>query len=328
MSCSQTESRKKDHIDIALNEDVQYPFEPGFGRMRFIHNALPEMNLDDVDLSYKFLGKNLSHPIIIEAMTGGCSSAAEINNALAEAAQKAGLAMGLGSQRAMLEDKSLAKTFQVRDVAPDMPILANIGAVQLKESSTENIENLVHSIDGDGIAIHLNSLQEVIQPEGDHDFSGVLNAIEKLCDDADIQVIVKETGAGLSTECAESLRRAGVHMIDVAGAGGTSWSRVEYKRKGIVPGFEDWGIPTVESIAMCKGILPMIASGGVRSGIDCAKAIALGADMAGAAFPFLKAYHEKRLDSEIVVWMKQMRMAAFLTGSRTHADLKKAKLMF
>ncbi len=325
---TKTQSRKKDHIEIALKKDVQYSFSPGFERMQIMHNAIPEMALQDVDLSYDFLGKKIEYPLLIEAMTGGCESASLINKKLAESAQKAGVAMGLGSQRAMLEDKSLSDTFMVRDVAPDIPLLANIGAVQLREHETEKIMELVHSIDADAIAVHFNALQEVIQPEGDHDFTGVLPSLKNLCKEADFKVIAKETGAGFNTECADLFKKAGVSMIDIAGSGGTSWSKVEYLRERTIPGFEDWGIPTIESIAMCKGIIPMIASGGIRDGIDCIKSIALGAEMAGAAHPFLMAHQEGRLDEELSKWKEQMRIAAFLSGSKTHSDLKDTKIMF
>lgn len=324
---SKTESRKKDHVDLVLNKKVQYTDSAGFEKMRFVHNALPELNLEEVDLSTKFLGKTISSPLMISAMTGGYAQAEKINKALATAAQKASVGIGLGSQRAMLEDPLLAKTFQIRKYAPDVPILANIGAVQLKQYPVSKIEKLVSSVDADGLAIHLNALQEVIQPEGDHDFSGLLDAIANVCENINVPVVVKETGAGINQETAIKLQQAGVCWIDVAGSGGTSWSKVEYLRKGTTVGFEEWGIPTVESIRMCKGALLLIASGGVRSGIDAAKAIALGADIVGAAYPFLKAYKKKKVLQEIETWKKQMKLAAFLTGSKNILELKKASLL-
>lgn len=324
---SRTESRKKDHIDLVLKEPVQYLRSAGFERLQFVHNALPEIDLGKVDLSVVFLGKKMSVPLMISAMTGGYAEAERINQALAEAAQSARIGIGLGSQRAMLENPGLAKTFRIREYAPEVPLLANIGAVQLKQYPVHEIERLVSSVDADGIAIHLNSLQEVIQPEGDHDFSGVLSSIEKLCEKISVPVVAKETGAGINSEVAARLKAAGVSWIDVAGSGGTSWSKVEYLRKGSIPGFEEWGIPTVESIRMCKGLLPIIASGGIRSGVDAAKAIALGADITGAAFPFLKAYKKKRLGEELNVWKQQLILSAFLTGSKNLEQLKKASMM-
>ncbi len=319
-------SRKKEHVEMSLRSASQYVVGAGFEGIKLLHNALPELNLEDVDLSSKFLGKKIKYPLMITAMTGGYPKAKEINRKLAAAAEKHGVALGLGSQRAMIENPKLADTFMVRKYAPSVPIVANIGAVQLKKYPLKTIEKLVSEVGADGLAVHLNALQEVIQPEGDKDYSGVLEAIAKTCDRLSVPVIVKETGAGIDRNAAEKLKAAGVSWIDVAGAGGTSWSRIEYLRsKRAVPGFEDWGIPTVECLMMCRGVLPLIASGGVRNGIDAAKAIALGADMAGAAQPFLKALMKKKLDDELDMWGKQLRTAAFLTGSKNIARLKAAK---
>jgi isopentenyl-diphosphate delta-isomerase len=323
-----TESRKKDHVELVLKKKAQYGKTTGFENIEFIHNALPEISLEEIDLSVDFLGKKLSYPIIITAMTGGYKDAKRINRDIAQAAQEHGLAFGVGSQRAMIEDPALAGTFRVRDVAPDIPLLANIGAFQLKRYSSEQIEALVSSIEADALAVHLNPLQEVVQPEGDTDFSGVLDAIRRTCDSLDAPVLVKETGAGITQTVAEELRDAGVAYLDVAGAGGTSWSKVEYLRSGPVPGFENWGIPTAECVILCRGVLPLIASGGIRDGVDAAKAIALGAELAGAAFPFLDAWRNKRLDEYIRTFKEQMRISAFLTGSKSHAQLRHTKLKF
>ncbi|MEW6035477.1 MAG: type 2 isopentenyl-diphosphate Delta-isomerase [Candidatus Micrarchaeota archaeon] len=328
MPKTQTESRKKDHVELVVSKGAQYVRTTGLERVDFIHDALPEISLDSVDLSCKFLGKKLSHPVLITGMTGGYPDAEKINKDLAEAAEAQGLAFGVGSQRAMIEKPGLARTYRVRDVAPGIPLLANIGAFQLKKYPFSQIESLVHSIEADALAIHLNPLQEVIQPEGDTDFSGVLDAISRTCDGLRLPVVVKETGAGISQDVALRLKDAGVAYIDVSGAGGTSWSKVEYLRAGSVPGFEDWGIPTLECIIQCRGVLPLIASGGIRDGIDGAKAIALGADMCGAAYPFIRSLREGSLDSYVKSFIHQMRICAYLTGSRTHADLKKAKLRF
>ncbi len=325
---TQTESRKKDHIDLVLEKGAQYKKTAGFERIDLVHNALPEISLADVDLSTEFLGKKVRYPIIIEAMTGGYPDAKGINKGLAKAAQEHGLAFGVGSQRAMLEDQRQKETFEVRDVAPDIPLLANIGAYQLKKYQYEQIESLVSSIGADGLAVHLNPLQEVIQEEGDTDYTGILDAIANTCKSIDVPVIVKETGAGMSQDVALKLKGAGVAYIDLAGAGGTSWSKVEYMRSSSVPGFGEWGIPTVHSIVECRGVLPMIASGGIRSGIDAAKATALGADMAGAAYPFLKALKDTTLDGFLSTFTGQMKVAAYLTGSATYSDLKKAKTVF
>lgn len=325
---NETESRKKEHVDIVLIEGAQYTKRTGFERVDFVHNALPEMALDDVDLSTEFLGKKLRFPLIITGMTGGYQEAEKINKGLAEAAEEHGMAFGVGSQRAMIEKPELAKTYFVRDVAPEVPLLANIGAFQLKRYKPAQIDELVDSIEADGLAVHLNALQEVVQAEGDTDFSGVLEAIRDTCDRLSVPVIVKETGAGMHQTVALKLKEAGASYLDIAGAGGTSWSHVEYLRSKSVPGFEEWGIPTVESIVQCRGILPMIASGGIRSGIDAAKAIALEADLAGAAYPFIKALRESKLEAYIENFQEQMRIAAFLSGSKDLSALKKARLFF
>ncbi len=324
----QTESRKKDHVDLVIEEGAQYGKSSGFERVDFIHNALPEISLNSVNLSTTFLSKKISYPILITGMTGGYKDALRINKGLAKAAQKYGVAFGVGSQRAMIEKPDLAKTYSVRDVAPSIPLISNIGAFQLKKYSFSQIESLVHKIEADALAIHLNPLQEVIQPEGDTDFSGVLSAIAKTCDKISVPVIVKETGAGISVDVAVKLKDAGVSYIDVSGSGGTSWSKVEYLRNGTTPGFEDWGIPTVECIIQCKGLLPLIASGGIRSGIDGAKAITLGADICGAAYPFIKALDDgqENLEKAVDTFTKQMKICAYLTGSKTLDDLKKAKM--
>jgi len=325
---SQTESRKKEHVDIVLKSGSQYSKSTGLERVDFLHNALPELNFDAVDLQTRFLGKTIRFPLLISAMTGGYAEAGKINKDLASAAQKHGIAFALGSQRAMLENPGLKETYYVRDEAPDIPVIANIGAVQLKKYSVEKVLSLVSLVEADALAVHLNPLQEAIQPEGDRDFSGVLNAIRKLCEKSSVPIIAKETGAGISQDIAIKLKEAGVACIDVAGAGGTSWSKVEYSRKGLTPGFEEWGLGTLDSIIQCRGVLPIIASGGIRNGIDAAKTIALGADLAGAAYPFLKALKEKRLELELSNWENQMKIAAFLSGSKNLEELKKGKLIF
>jgi isopentenyl-diphosphate delta-isomerase len=328
MKKTQTESRKKDHVELVISEGAQYSQTAGFEKVEFIHNALPEISLDSVDLSVKFLGKSLKHPLLITGMTGGYSDAEAINKGLAAAAEKFGLAFGVGSQRAMIEKPALARTYRVRDVAPKIPLLSNIGAFQLKKYKFDQIDSLVQSIEADALAIHLNPLQEVIQPEGDTDFSGVLDAIGKTCSKLSVPVIVKETGAGISQDVAIKLRDAGVKYLDISGAGGTSWSKVEYLRYGHIPGFENWGIPTVESLLQCRGVLPLIASGGIRSGVEGAKAIALGAQICGAAYPFIKAQRDKELDQFIALFLKQLKVCAYLTGSRTHDELSRAKMRF
>ncbi|MFH1520595.1 MAG: type 2 isopentenyl-diphosphate Delta-isomerase [Candidatus Micrarchaeota archaeon] len=328
MTKNQTESRKKDHVDLVVTEGAQYTKSAGFERVDFIHNALPELSFESIDLSTKFFSKKINFPILITGMTGGYNDAEQINKKLASAAQKYKLAFGVGSQRAMIEKPELAKTYKVRDVAPDIPLLSNIGAFQLKKYSSSQIDSLVQTIEADALAVHLNALQEIIQPEGDTDFTGVLTAIENVCDKLSVPVLVKESGAGINQDVAIALKKAGVKFLDIAGTGGTSWSAVEYLRGSRTPGFENWGIPTVECIMQCRGVLPIIASGGIRDGIDGSKSIALGADMCGAAFPFIKALKKNKLDNFIETFQKQMAICAYLTGSKTLPDLKKAKMRF
>ena len=322
-----TESRKKDHVELVLQKNVQYSNSPGFDSIKFIHNSLPEMDFNSIDLSSDFLGRKLSCPIIITGMTGGYKGAENINRDLAKTAEKYGLAFGLGSQRAMIENKSLKRTYDVRRYAPSISLIANIGGVQLTKYPLATIRSLVEEVDADALAVHLNPLQEIVQSEGDKNFRGVLDAITSTTKDLGYPVIIKETGAGISTEVALKLKHAGVRYVDVSGSGGTSWSKVEYLRGSFTPGFEEWGITTVESIKMCKGILPLIASGGIRSGIDIAKAIALGADLGGAAYPFLKAQKEGKLRKVIETWISQLKTACLLTGSSNYRELKKAKLI-
>jgi len=321
-----TENRKKEHVESVLQYGAQYSKGTGFEKFEFIHNSLPEADYLKIDLSCKFLGKRLSYPLMITGMTGGYPGAEQINKALARVAEKHKIAFGLGSQRAMIENPAMKKTYFVRDVAPETLLIANIGAVQLRKYSFEKIEKIVSDVDANALAIHLNPLQEVIQPEGDTNFEGILAAISKTCEKLSVPVIVKETGAGISTDVAIRLKDAGVQAIDVSGSGGTSWSAVEYLRGGATPGFENWGIPTADSIMMCRDILPLIASGGIRNGIDATKAIALGAEIAGAAYPFLLALKKKRLDDELIQWENQMKICAFLTGSKNYAGLKTAKM--
>ncbi|MFH2106217.1 MAG: type 2 isopentenyl-diphosphate Delta-isomerase [Candidatus Micrarchaeota archaeon] len=322
-----TESRKKDHVELTLNSKYQYEVSPGFQSVRFVHNSLPELDFDSIDLSSSFLGKKIKYPFMILGMTGGYKDAEKINKDLAIAAEKHKIPMGLGSQRAMIEDKKLAKTYNVRKYAPSIPLVANIGGVQLKKYPMARVKKMIEDVDADALAIHLNPLQEIIQPEGDRDFRGVLTAITKACQELNVPIIVKETGAGISTDVAVKLKDAGVAYVDVSGAGGTSWSKVEYDRGKAVEGFEEWGNATVDSIDMCRDILPLIASGGIRSGIDVAKAIALNAELAGAAYPFLKAQKKKKLDELIGTWERQMKIVCLLTGSSNCLELKNARLI-
>lgn len=324
---TETENRKKQHIEIALKKEMQYRKTTGFEKLDYEHCALPELKISDVDLSTNFLGKKLDYPLLIEAMTGGYSQAKEINKALAQAAEKHKIAFALGSQRAMIEKPELAETYKVRDVAPTIPVIANIGAVQLKQYDVKTIGDMISTVEADALAVHLNPLQEAIQPEGDHDFTGICETLLQLKDNIKVPIIAKETGAGIGQEVALRLREVGVAIVDVAGAGGTSWSKVEYGRKGTLPGFEEWGMPTAECVQACRAVLPTIASGGIRNGIEICKAITLGAVLGGAAYPFLKAWKSKKLDAELKMWEKQMKLTAFLTGSKSISELRTARMI-
>lgn len=294
-----TSSRKSDHIRINLEEDVRSSLTTGLERFRFIHQALPELNLNDIDLAVSLFDKQLKAPILISSMTGGTPEAKRINLVLAQAAQETGIAMGLGSQRAAIEDPSLEYTFQVRDVAPDILLFANLGAVQLNYGyNLDECQRAADMIEADALILHLNALQEAVQTEGDTNFAGLLKKIEMVCNHLPIPVIAKEVGWGISQKAARQLLDAGVAAIDVAGAGGTSWSQVElYRAKSesqarLAAAYIDWGIPTAESILNVRKVspnLPILASGGIRTGVDISKCIALGACIGGMAGPFLKA---------------------------------------
>lgn len=294
------ERRKSDHIRINLEEDVAFKaLTTGLERYRFMHQALPEIDLANVNTEATLLGKRLRLPLLISSMTGGTAEARQINRTLAAGAQATGMAMGLGSMRAAIEDPRLENTYAVRDVAPDIPLFANLGAVQLNYGyGIDQCRRAVEMIGADALILHFNVLQEAVQPEGDGNFSGLLPRIESICANLDVPVIAKEVGWGFSERAARQLELAGVAAIDVAGAGGTSWSQVEMHRAPtarharVAGAFINWGIPTADSIIYCRRAapsLPVIASGGIRNGIEVAKCIALGASVVGLAGDFLRA---------------------------------------
>lgn len=321
------QKRKSDHIRINLQEDVGFKYvSTGFERYRFVHCALPGFNLDDVDTRTTLLGKHLAAPLLISSMTGGTPEASALNQRLAQAAQAAGIGMGLGSQRAAIEDPALADTFRVRHVAPDILLMANLGAVQLNYGyGPEECRRAVEMIEADALILHLNPLQEALQPEGETRFAGLLSKIGAVCRALEVPVVVKEVGWGFSEPVARRLADVGVAAIDVAGAGGSSWSQVEMHRattgheRQVAAAFADWGIPTAESLLMAhRGApeLPIIASGGIRDGIQVAKAIALGATACGTAGPFLRAASESsRAVAELIeMLLTQLRIAMFAAG--------------
>lgn len=300
-----------------------------------MHAALPECDLDAIRPETRFLGARLEAPLFIAAMTGGHPATTEVNRRLARVAEKFGLAMGVGSQRAALEDPRLAESFSVvRDEAPHAFLCANLGVVQLREHGAEWAERAVEMIGADALCVHLNFLQEAIQPEGDHNACGCLATIADLCEDFKTPVIVKETGAGISKETARQIWGAGAAAIDLGGFGGTSWAAVEIERaederlRALGKAFLDWGIPTVVSLHEVAGNGQVIATGGVRNGIDIAKALALGADLGGMALPLLKPAMdgEEALTTAVSAVLQELRAAMFLTGSGTVADLRKTRV--
>jgi len=319
--------RKSDHIQITLKEDVQSRRPSGLDAYRLHHCALPEINLADVDLHTQFLGKTLKAPLLISSMTGGTDEAELINRRLVETAQAVGIAMGLGSMRAMIEHPELAHTYQVRAYAPDILLFANIGAVQLNYGvRIEDCRSIVDQVQADALILHINPLQEALQPEGNTDFAGLLNKIETLCQALPVPVIAKEVGSGIDTFTARRLLDAGVRAIDIAGTGGTSWALVEMyrqqypERQQIAAAFANWGLPTAECLREMRRLwaeFPLIASGGIRDGVDIAKCLALGADLVGLSTPFLQGAVQSteaclRVAEELI---ETLRIAAFLTGA-------------
>ncbi len=333
-------NRKDDHIRINLQQNVQFPrLTTGLERYRFLHQALPELDLREVDTRVELFGRTLSAPLLISSMTGGTEMAMRFNRVLAEAAQEHGIALGLGSQRAALKNPETAITYQVRDLAPDVLLLANLGAVQLNYGyGIDECRRVVEMVEADALILHFNVLQEAVQPEGDVNFSGLLSKVEAVCRAIDVPVIAKEVGWGFSEQNVRDLANAGIAAIDVAGAGGTSWSEVEYHRAPdafhaqVARAFADWGIPTADAIQYAvKGApnLPIIASGGLRDGIDVAKSIALGATIGGMAGPFLKAAAEsvEAVSQLIAILSSQIRIAMLCSGARSIADLQRTPLL-
>jgi isopentenyl-diphosphate delta-isomerase len=329
------EERKSEHLRINLEEDVTFPhLTTGLAGYRFLHNALPEIALDDVDLTTSFLGKRLQLPLLISSMTGGTAEAQRINLHLAEGAQAAGIAMGLGSLRAALEAPHVADTFRVRHRAPDILLFANLGAAQLNTGfGLEQCQRAVDLVEADALILHLNPLQEALQVDGNTDWRGLLTRIEVVCRGLEVPLVVKEVGWGISAATARQLVGAGVSAIDVAGAGGTSWSQVEMyrapseRRRRLCAAFADWGIPMAEALTGVRTALPdarLIASGGLRSGMDLAKVLALGADLGGLAGPFLKAANvSAQAVAELAAEIADvLRIVMFCLGIASVQDLK------
>lgn len=332
------EQRKADHIRINLEEDVNFrQLTTGLEQYHFLHQALPELDLAEVDTSVTFLGKRLWAPLLISSMTGGTDQARQINYTLAEAAEARGIAMGLGSQRAAIEDPALAGTFQVRKLAPTTMLLANLGAVQLNYGYTvEHCRRAVDMLEADALILHFNAIQEAVQPEGDTNFKGLLAKVATVCRQIGVPVIAKEVGWGFAEDTARRLAEAGVAAIDVAGSGGTSWSQVEMHRapteirRRVAATFVDWGIPTAEAVLVAKQgapHLPVIASGGLRNGLEIAKCLALGATLGGMAGPFLKAAVKsvQAVLDEIDIARTELQIAMFGIGVDSVAALQQTE---
>lgn len=332
--------RKADHIRICLEEDVQFRCNPhGLDQYYFVHRALPELNYDDIDLSTTFLGKTLKAPILISSMTGGTDRAQALNQRLAQTAQKFGLAMGVGSQRVAIAQSKLRQSFALREWAPDALLFANVGAVQLNYGyGVAEMETAVKMLEADALILHLNPLQECIQPRGDKNFQGLYRKIAHLCDRLSVPVIVKEVGNGIAPAIAQTLWELGVQAIDVAGTGGTSWAKVEGERaetplqRRLGQTFADWGLPTalcLEEIRHENPHLPLIASGGIRNGLDIGKCLALGADLVGLAFPFLQAadQSEAALDDLVEALQEELKILLFCTGHGQISGLRHSRCL-
>ena len=335
-----TSSRKKQHVELCVGEDVTFRRKTtGLERYELEHNALPEIDLDDVDTSTDFLGRHLSMPLLVSSMTGGYPDAERINRELAEVCETLRIAMGVGSQRQALESSAQHDSYRAaRRVAPSIALFGNIGGAEIARSAgVDDLRRLAEIIDADGFAVHLNPLQEAMQPEGNPQYRGVLEAIARLVRELGLPVIVKEVGAGLSSDVVRRLLDVGVRYIDVAGGGGTSWSGVEMLRRDDDDdnaAFWDWGIPTSEAIIDARPLCDeagatLIGSGGIASARDATIAIALGAHMVGAARPLLKTLvddGQQALADLLERWSRSMRTAMFLTGSATVSDLRNARV--
>ena len=323
-------NRKLEHLLLCKNCEVEYRKKTGFGEIELIHKALPEVNKEDIDISIEFLGTKLDSPFIISAITGGHPASLTINRELAKAANKLNIGMGVGSQRVAVKNPELTSTYTiVREEAPSSFLIGNIGCQQM-----ELAEKSVKMINADALAVHLNPLQEAIQPEGDVSAKGNINLIEEITKNLKIPVIAKETGAGINAQDAIKLEKAGISAIDVAGAGGTSWAAVEtYRAKDRTMGdiFWDWGIPTAAStVEVCQSVnIPVISSGGIRSGLDAAKALALGASAVGIALPLLKEAYTgyQAVINKLNKFNEELRVAMFLVGASNIAELRKSDLI-
>ncbi len=335
MTDQTTSDRKLEHLRINLEQDVQFSeLTNGFERYRLVHQALPEIALDQIDTRVALFGRELRAPLLVSSMTGGAADAERLNRNLAEAAQAMRIAIGLGSQRAAIEDASLAHTYQMREVAPDVLLFANLGAVQLNYGyGIDECRRAVEMVSADALMLHLNPMQEAVQARGNTNWTNLLAKIEQVCRALAVPVVVKEVGFGISEQVARKLANAGVAAIDVAGAGGTSWAAVESRRaptvaqRALAEEFWNWGIPTAESLTRVRRAapnLPLFASGGMRDGIEVAKAIALGATLAGLASPLLKLANvsAEATIAGVEALMAELRVAMFGIGAANLVALR------
>jgi len=336
---TETEKRKAEHIKICLEQKAQArKATAGFEDIQLVHRALPEVDRQKISLSTSFLGKKFSAPLIVGAMTGGTEEATKINASIAEAVEKLGLGMGVGSQRAAIEDQKLEKTYKIaRKKAPTAFLIANIGGIQLVHGyGLKEVKKAVEMIDADAVAVHLNAMQEALQPEGQTNFKGVLAKISEIAGELDKPLIVKETGCGISAEDAKALEVAGVKAIDIGGVGGTSFAAVEYYRStspnNMGEAFWDWGIPTAVSLIETTQTvkIPVIASGGVRSGLDIAKSLALNANLASVSQPVLEAAVKgaKKTQELLSCLIDELRNVMFLVGAENLESLAKVPVVF
>jgi isopentenyl-diphosphate delta-isomerase len=327
---SSISERKRSHLQLCAEADVESGRSTLLEDVQLLHEALPELAWDEVDPSVELFGRRLHVPLLVSGMTGGTPEARELNRTLAAVAQKTGRGMGVGSQRAMWRDGALADTYRVRDVAPDVLLLANLGVVQAREAGVDAVAELVSSIGADALCVHLNVAQELVQDEGDRDFRGALATLSELARDLAVPLVVKETGCGFSRTSLARLREAGVGWVDVAGAGGTSWTAVESLRgsprqRALGGALRDWGVPTAAAVAFAREAgLHAIASGGIRGALDAVRALALGARAASMALPFLRAY--ARAGPGGVLELAQalaegIRALMLLVGARRTGDL-------
>ncbi len=320
--------RKLDHINLALKKDVSFrSISAGFEDVFIFHNSLPELDFEEVDTSLVFLKKKLSAPILIDAITGGFFGAEKINKKLAHVAEKEEIAFAVGSQRAMIQNPSLAYTYKVRDVAPNVPIIGNIGIANLDRQTIDKLDSAVKEIDADALAVHLNPLQEAIQTEGDKNFSKKARMIDEVCDSVDVPVIIKEVGHGISPDALKEINKTKAKIINVAGAGGTSWTKIESLRNGSSSSFNEDGIPTVVSLINARKLTrkELIVSGGLRSGIDVAKGVVLGAEIGAAAAPFLHAYKSNKAVQLVQNWKKDLKVFMFSRGVKDLRSLRNLK---